>query len=158
MADVVDQELHRYNPTDWHKQEAQRLTAHAKAHEAAAAELEKFEAVECRDFQAKVRAACPVAGPIARVEELPNGVRFVLVDNAPLKAVVGHMRCHLAWARARGFENTLGCPVYIKGIEIQATADGKAIEITAKDKPIVAELKKRSREEAPSGKKAPGSI
>jgi hypothetical protein len=140
-------EFSSYNPTDWHRHEADKLSAHARAHEAAAAQLEAFEAGECKEFAPKVRAACPVAGPIQRVENLPAGVRFVLADGAPTDAVVAHMRCHFAWARTRGFDQLPGCPIYIKGIAIQATADGRAIEVTAADKATVAELQRRSHQE-----------
>src|SRR5205823_4680727 len=79
-----------YNPTAWHLHEASTLGAHARAHEAAAVALEKFEADECRMFSPKVRAACPVAGPIQRVEEIPGGVRYVIAADAPVDAVVAH--------------------------------------------------------------------
>src|SRR5581483_10739738 len=65
-----------YNPTAWHREEAARLTEHARAHQAAAAELEKFEADECKPFAPAARAACAVAGPFARVEDTADGVRY----------------------------------------------------------------------------------
>jgi hypothetical protein len=146
----VDVEYASYNPTEWHLHEADRLSAHARAHEKAAAELEKFEMEECHAFTPKVRAACPVGGPVTRVDDLPDGVRFVLADNAPIDAVVAHMKCHFAWARTRGFADLPGCPVYIKGIEIRLSADGKSVEVTARDRAVAAELKRRSHEEGHS--------
>jgi hypothetical protein len=136
-----------YNPTDWHLRESDKLSAHARAHEAAAAQLEKFEAEECREFLPKVRAACPVAGPIAKIEDIATGVRFVLSDGAPTDAVLAHMRCHFAWARTRGFEKLPGCPIYIKGIAIKASSDGRSIEVTAGDKATIGDLQRRSHAE-----------
>jgi hypothetical protein len=136
-----------YNPTAGHLEEAERLSAHARAHRDAAAALESFEAMECRGFQPKVRAACPVAGPIARVEDIDHGVRLVLVDGAPVADVVAHMRCHFAFARTRGFEKMEGCPMYVKGIAIMGSADGRAIEVTSRDDATVSELRRRSHEE-----------
>ena len=140
-------DVRTYNPTAWHLREAHKDSAHAKAHEAAAAQLEAFEAEECRAFAPKVRSACPVGGPVARVEDLRNGVRLVLADNAPVGAVLAHMRCHLAWARTRGFEKLPGCPVYVKGIDIHASSDGKSIEITSTDSSVVHLIQQRSHEE-----------
>jgi hypothetical protein len=95
-----------------------------------------------------VRAACPVAGPIKGVQDIPSGVRFAVAEDAPLDAVLAHMRCHFAWARTRGFAQLPGCPIYIKGISIQAGADGHSVEVTAGDKATIADLQRRSRQES----------
>jgi hypothetical protein len=122
------------NPTSHHLYEAQRHSDHARAHEAAAAELEKFEETDCRDFPPKTRAACPVLGAM-RAEDLPNGVRLHLGPAMPVDATLAHMRCHMAWARTRGFAPTATCPLYLRGTEIRRSGD--AIDLVSDD-PIVA--------------------
>ena len=139
-----------YNPTRWHLTEAARSSAHARQHEAAAAKLESFEAAECAAIAPNVRAACPVLGPVSRVEDLANGVRVYLTDGAPIDAIIGHMRCHTAYARARHFEQVADCPLYIKGVDIQRTADGRAIEITG-DRAGAGEIQRLARERVYAG-------
>jgi hypothetical protein len=58
------------------------------------------------------------------------------------------MRCHYAYARARGFEEATSCPLYMRGIDIKQAKDPLAIEITTATPDQVAELRTRSREEA----------
>jgi hypothetical protein len=135
-----------YNPTQLHLRRAASLAAHAREHEAAAAELEAFEDAECGGFSIGVRAACPVLGPIASVEDLADGVRLHLAEGAPVLAVAAHMRCHFAYARARGFERVADCPLYVKGIEIRPTSDGRAIDLTSADDAAVRELRRRAHE------------
>ena len=92
-------DLYPYNPTDRALADAERHLRHAREHEAAAVALEGFEDAECRDFAPKARAACPLLGPVASIEDRADGVRFVLAPGAPVAAIVAHMRCHLAFAR-----------------------------------------------------------
>ncbi len=140
-----------YNPTAWHIAEAAKQSKHAHDHEAAAHELEHFESAECKRFAPEVRAACPVAGPIKKIDEIPGGVRMTLVDDAPADEVVAHMRCHLAYARSRAFSSELpGCPLYLKGVDIHLSADRKAIEIVGKDHSLEKEIRARTHAESHS--------
>jgi hypothetical protein len=137
-----------YNPTDIHLAESDRHRAHARQHEKAAQALEHFEEVECRNFPPATRAACPLLAPVTRVDDIDGGVRVTLQRGARVDAVVAHMRCHYAYARARGFEQRVSCPLYMPGIDIRASRDGSAVEITAADAKAVGELRTRAREEA----------
>src|SRR4029077_607821 len=61
-----------YNPTDSHLKEAEAHRAHAHRHDAAAQYLEKFEESECRKFPPATRAACPLLGPVAKMDDIPG--------------------------------------------------------------------------------------
>jgi hypothetical protein len=139
MSDVAAD----YNPTQWHLSAAAKAKAHAAAHERAAAELEHFEDAACRPFSPAVRAACPFVGPVRAIEQLDNGVRIELAPGAPVATVAAHMRCHLAFARARGFEIP-ECPLTIRAPDIRVSGDGIAVEITTRDRNAASELQRRA--------------
>ncbi len=136
-----------YNPTAYHLANAEQHAAHAQQHLAAAAELERFTDQACKPFSASVRAACPVLGPIASVEDIRGGVRVHLQPGLPVDAVLAHMRCHLAYARERGWQEVPDCPLYVRGIDIRPSTDGRAIEIVAHDGKTVDELRRRAHAE-----------
>src|SRR6185369_5601361 len=118
-----------YNPTQWQLKEAARHDRHAASHERAAAKLETFADQECAGFSVAVRAACPTFSPIEKLEEIDGGVRLYFRSDVDAGAVAAHMRCHLAYARMYGFEGIPDCPLYIKGVDIRRSSDGRAIEI-----------------------------
>jgi hypothetical protein len=129
-----------FNPTIRHLYEAQRDSEHALAHEQAAAELEAFEEGECREFPPRTRAACPALG-LVRAENLPDGVRLHLPPQMPVEATLAHMRCHLAWARARGFAPTPSCPLYLRGTKIRrAAGDAAAVDLVSDDPAVARQL------------------
>ncbi len=138
-------DLYRYNPTERAIGEAEQHLRHAREHEAAARALEQYEEADCGRLPPKVRAACPVLGPVQSVEELPDGVRIHLPPGAPRDTVLAHMRCHLAFARARGFGGVADCPLYMRGVEIAAGADAGAIELRSGDAETARQIRLRSR-------------
>lgn len=138
-------DLYPYNPTDRALADAERHLRHAREHEAAAVALEGFEDAECRDFAPKARAACPLLGPIAAVEDRAGGVRFILAAGAPIEAIAAHMRCHLAFSRTRGFTDAGDCPLYMRGVEIARSADGRGIDVTGRDPAVAREIQLQSR-------------
>jgi hypothetical protein len=137
-----------YNPTEGHLAEAEKHSQHARQHEAAAAYLERFEEVECRDFPPGSRAACPLLGPVVRIDDVPGGVRVQFKQGTRVDAVIAHMRCHYSFARARAFEEAAGCPLYLRGIEIRSALDPMAVEIVSADPKVASNIRARSREEA----------
>ena len=140
-----------YNPTEGHLAEAEKHRTHARQHERAAQFLERFEEAECADFPAATRAACPLLGPVVRIDDVDGGVRMRFKDGVRVDAVVAHMRCHYAFARARAFEPSSSCPLYVRGIEIRRALEPTGVEIVAGDpklSKVVREIRKRSREEA----------
>ena len=145
-----------YNPTDWHLREAEEHTAHALDHEAAARALEKFEEAECHDFAPEVRAACPLLGPVTRIEDTGGGVRLYFAPGVPIEAVAAHMRCHLAHARTRGYRQNADCPLYTRGVRIQAYPSAGVVEVLGEDKATIREVRRRAREEAVPGKEGVG--
>jgi hypothetical protein len=121
---------------------------HARDHEAAAQQLERFEAEECRDFAASERASCPLLGPVVQIRDLPSGVRIHLARSVPVERTLARLRCHYAFARARGFSSGATCPIYLRGIEIKGSGDGTAIEIVGPSKRLAREIQKRARQQA----------
>jgi len=137
-----------YDPADWHTQQAERLRAHARQHERAAKSLERFEKAECRDIPPSVRAACPLFGPLTKLEDLPNGVRATFAPGTRVDLITAHMRCHFAYAQSRGFDEVLACPLYLRGIEIIRASDPDAVDIVSTDPRVASAIHERSREEA----------
>jgi hypothetical protein len=137
-----------YNPTEWHLAEAERLRQHAAQHRKAAKRLEQFEASECKEFPPAARAACPLLGPVVKIEDIPGGIRAIFAAGTRVDAIVAHMRCHFAYAQARGFADTAACPLYLRGIEIRRAADPQTVEIVSQDPAAAEEVRRRSREEA----------
>ena len=137
-----------FNVTLRHADEAARLAEHARAHEQAAADLESYEEGECRQFPPSTRAACPFLGAI-RVEDLPNGVRLHLPAEMPLDATLAHMRCHLAWARTRGYAPTARCPLYVRGTRIERAPSGDAVDLVSDEASVARRLQRLARGEAP---------
>jgi hypothetical protein len=146
-----------YNPTETHLSDADRHHAHALEHQQAARLLERFEQKECRDFPPATRAACPLLGPVTTIDDIPGGVRATFAPGTRVDAVVAHMRCHYAYARARAFEERVTCPLYMLGIEIRRARDPMAVEITSGTRTGVEELRARSREEAVFVRRASGN-
>jgi hypothetical protein len=136
------------DPADPLTEQADHLRAHARQHEQAANALVKFEKAECRNIPASSRAACPLFGPLINLEDLPTGVRATFAPGTPVDVVMAHMRCHLAYAQSRGFEEVLSCPLYIRGIDIVRSSVPEAIEIVSADPAVAAAIRDRSREEA----------
>jgi hypothetical protein len=136
------------DPTEGHLFAAQSHENHARQHEAAARSLQKFEEGECGKLPASTRASCPLLGPVSRLEDIPGGVRVWLAPGARTDAVVAQMRCHFAYARARGFSENVSCPLYVRGIEIKKGRAPETIELTSPDAAVAREVRLRSREEA----------
>ena len=59
-------------PDDWNaerRRQAERRREHSRQHAAAAEFLEEFEDRECRHVPAGQRAACPLLGPVVRIDD-----------------------------------------------------------------------------------------
>ena len=137
-----------YNPAAEHLARARQLEEHAREHRAAAAKLEVFADNECRGFPPETRASCPMLGSVQQIYDIKNGVRVLFTPKTRVEAVAAHMRCHQAYAQMYGFQTVEDCPLYVKGLQIRATDDGKAIDLTASDPRVVDTIRARTREEA----------
>jgi hypothetical protein len=127
---------------------AEERRQHARQHEAAAAFLEQFEDEACAGVPHSERAACPLLGPLVRLDDVPGGVRATFVDPARVPDAIAEMRCHYAFARARHFDEKIGCPLYVGGIEIRRGLDARTVEIVAHDDRTVRLIRERSRVQA----------
>ena len=105
---------------------------HAQAHEKAAAELERFEEAECRDIPAETRAACPLLHDVVDIVDVYGGARVMFAPGVSVPEVVTHIRCHLAFARARAFADADDCPLYVRGVQV-APSGAHALTLTAQD-------------------------
>ncbi len=143
-----------YYPTDLYDPRkdallrAQQLSRHARQHEAAAARLEAFEEAECRQFPPATRAACPLLSPVQEISDVEGGVRVHFKAGARVDALLAHMQCHLAYAKARGFDDSVSCPLYVPGIAIRRTEDPLALEIVGNNSKTASEIRNHSRAEA----------
>lgn len=137
-----------YDARNEHLVRARQLRDHARQHEAAATALDQFENNECRNFPTATRAACPLLGPVVRIDNIDRGVRVEFEKGTRVDAVLAHMRCHLAFAAARGFADASSCPLYMKGVEIRAGSAPRTAEIVGGDATAAREIQTRSREEA----------
>ena len=146
--------LHLYDPAASHLEEAERHSAHALEHEAAARELERFEAAECGAVPVRERAACPILGPVTAIVDIPGGVRVRFRPGTDIAAVEARMRCHFAFARTRGFADATSCPLYVRGLHIQRAADGLSIDLTGPGD-TAREIRHRARETAVPAPAAP---
>ena len=136
---------------DWNaerQRDAESRREHARQHQAAAAFLEQFEDRECRHVAPGSRAACPLLGPLLRIEDVPGGIRATFADAKRVPTVIAEMRCHYAYARARHFDEATGCPLYVQAIVIRQALDPRAIEIVARDEKTTRLIRERGRKQA----------
>ena len=137
-----------YDPKEDRQGEVMSRREHARQHAAAAEFLERFEDRECRDVAPGSRAACPLLGPVTRLEDVPGGVRVWFANAKRVPAAMAEMRCHYAYARARHFEEAIGCPLYVRAIEIRQALDPSAIEIVSRDEKTTRRIRETAREQA----------
>jgi hypothetical protein len=138
-----------HDPAEDRRYESRWHLEHARDHEAAAAALEQFEANECRGIAPSERAACPLLGPVVSILDLPRGVRVQLASTVSVERTLAQLRCHHAFARARGFgPAAASCPLFMRGIDIKAAADGRGIEILGSSRRQTREIQRRTRQQA----------
>jgi len=137
-----------FDPNEAPRRRAEAAREHARQHESAAKFLERFEDEACAGVPAASRAACPLLGPLESLEDVPGGVRVTFADKSRVKTAIAEMRCHYAYARARHFDETVGCPLYMKGIEVRPSLDPRAVEIVAHDEATTKLIRARAREQA----------
>jgi hypothetical protein len=131
-----------------HRRRAEESREHAREHEAAAMYLEQFEDHACGGVPPSSRAACPLLGPLVRLDDIPGGVRATFADASRVRPAIAEMRCHYAFARARHFDEAVACPLYVRGIEIRPGLGPREVEIVAHDEATVHMIQQRSRSQA----------
>lgn len=135
-----------YNPTATHRNKAERHAEHARRHQEAAARLLAFESAECAPFDARVRTACPLLGPVARVTDIDHGARIEYAPGTDVAPILSRMRCHLAYANATGYESVSECPLYLRGVEIRLARGGAAIDIVGRDDAVTRVVRREAHE------------
>ena len=134
-----------YNPTAGHLAQAKKDERHAKGHLEAARVLENFEEGQCRSFPPETRVACPLLGHVEAVEDVLDGVRIRFDESIDMNAAIAHMRCHLAFARARARVGMDACPLYLPGIQIMRVGTSRSVDLSTSDREILEELRERTR-------------
>jgi len=139
-------DVREYNPTQVQRDRAKRHGDLAREHAKAARKLEEFEEVECQAFPKETRAVCPLVARVESLEDVFGGVRARLVEGANVNAAITHMRCHQAFARARGREGMDSCPLYMPGVWVERFGSSREVDLLALDPDDVDELRRRTRE------------
>jgi hypothetical protein len=126
---------------------AEEHFGHAREHERAAEELERFEDSACSAIAPEARPSCPLLHDVTGIEDVPGGVRVRFADGVAVAGVVARIRCHLAYARARGYAGADDCPLYVRGVA--ASADGDhAIQLRATERELTRRIRALSRAQA----------
>lgn len=138
-------DVREYNPTEAHRDRAERHGKLAREHARAARTLEDFEEFECQAFPRETRAVCPLEAQVESIEDVFSGVRVHLAEGTNVNAAVTHMRCHQAFARARGREGMDTCPLYMPGVWVERFGTSSEVDLLALDPDDVGRLRQRTR-------------
>ncbi len=137
-----------YDPSNDHRREASQRRDHARQHASAAVFLEQLEDSACVPVPREHRAACPLLGPLVRLDDIPGGARAVFTESTRARRAIAEMRCQYAYARTRHFEASDACPLSVEGIDIRPGVDPRWVEIVARDEQAARVVRDRAREQA----------
>lgn len=133
-----------YNPTADHLAAADREMREAAKHTKMAAKLEEKEAVVCAQISEAERSSCPLlASQVALVENYDKGVLLTLKKSADGEKVNNSLNCHLAYARASGFDAP-SCPLFVKGMTISMKKPG-VIDLQGESPEVTQQLQAQAR-------------
>ncbi|MGM0555584.1 MAG: hypothetical protein ACQEVA_04305 [Myxococcota bacterium] len=141
----IEYDLEAYNPTEKHKEYAERHAKHANQHEEAAQALLNYEEKHCQKFPEETRATCPLMGQVASAVDVDSGVEMSFDEGVNFEAMVDHIRCHYAFARTEGHEGMATCPLYVKKIEIDSDSEARTVTIKAEGDEAVEKVRERAR-------------
>jgi len=136
-----------YNPTTGQLVEAEEHREHAQAHRAQAEALREFEDAECANFPPASRASCPLLLGLEEVVEIDGGMQLRFADGVDHSSVVDHVRCHIAFAAARGTAGISHCALYVPGVRVEI--DGQDVSLVTDEDDQVPDLRRRVRLQAP---------
>ena len=139
LAQVPEERIATYNPSDSHLAKADADMRAAAAHLAAAKKLESFEAQACQGLSVAERSSCPLlASSVAQVRHVPLGFQLVMKPGVDVDKTKQMLTCHLAYAEKTGFDRP-SCPLFVKGSSISRVGD-TVIEFTGSNSQVAAEL------------------
>lgn len=131
------------NPTAPELAAAQVHERHATQHRSAAAALQTFEDKHCAGVLPAARAACPfLAAQVSSTQDLPTGVRLMMINPANTDALVALLQCHAAFANTHHLDTVQDCPPYVPQALVQRSADGRGVEILTRQAADVEPLQK----------------
>lgn len=117
------------NPTQGHLTAAEAHRRHAAAHAAAAKNLKHFEDEACTGLAEAERESCPTL-TTSNLETLPAGVRLH-TGTKRLGSVLQEIRCHLAFAKAHGYDRVDLCPFALPGVHAEVANDRAGVDLQA---------------------------
>ncbi len=133
-----------FNLTEEHQQTADRELRAAADHLRAAKSLESFEDDACRGLPAAERASCPLLGSsVVTVQQTSMGFELLLKPQVDVTETFHRLSCHLAFARAMGFEQP-SCPLFVQGTTLQRVGD-HAIAFAGSSTEVAASLQAQAR-------------
>jgi len=110
---------------------------------AAAEQLKAFELEACLHVAPEIRLDCPLEYLDASVTNVEGGVLVRPRGGCSVSRLAELMRCHRAFGRARHIEHMAGCPLYLLGLEVEATGSD-SIRITSSDEEVAHCVRERS--------------
>jgi hypothetical protein len=133
-----------YNPTESHQTAADAELREAGEHLRAAKKLETFEDAACRDLPAGERSSCPLLGSSVRqIRQTTQGFQLTMKASVDVADVNRRLNCHLAYARATGFDRP-SCPLFVKGTTIKRIG-ASVIDFSGDTRAIAADLQGQAR-------------
>jgi hypothetical protein len=79
--------------------------------------------------------------------DVEGGVAIEFGADRDIAPVIEHLRCHIAFAAARGTEGIEHCALYVQGARVEAR--GQTVLLTTSDSARVDELRRRARVQEP---------
>ncbi len=139
VAQVPEERIASYNPSDEHLAKADADMREANEHLAAAKKLEQFESHACQGLSVAERSSCPLlASAVAQIKHVPSGFQMVMKPGIDVEKTTQMLTCHLAYAEKTGFDRP-SCPLFVKGSSIRRVGD-TLIEFTGSTPQVAAQL------------------
>jgi len=134
-----------YNPSVRHLTHAAQYEALAKKHRHAAESLEGFEEAQCGSFPPETRVQCPLLGQLTSAEDIEDGIRVRFADDIDMNAAVAHLRCHIAFSRARGKDGMDSCPLYLEDVRASRVGSSSEVDFQVEKRSDLNKLRRRMR-------------
>jgi hypothetical protein len=140
------EQFRAFHPTADHLLAANRDLREAQRHVQAAAALQDSERAACGSKSTAQRAECPaVTTSVRGVEPAARGIRLLLKKHADGSTLAGSMQCHLAFARAAGFDKVPSCPLSTRGESVVLEDGGRVIALLGDSQAAQAALRRQAR-------------
>jgi len=89
----------------------------------------------------------PLLLGLRSVHEVDGGMELRFDEGVDFSSVVDHVRCHIAFAAARGTAGISHCALYVPGVQVEI--DGQNVSLVTDEDDHVPDLRRRVRLQAP---------